>query len=483
MPGTGNKGSIVRHTIANLLGLGLPLVVAVFTIPVLLRRLGDERFGLLTLIWAVVGYFGLFDLGLGRALTQQLAVLVARKEEHRVERLVATTIALLLALGVATGTLITAGAPWAVSLLKDVSDPEDAVAALRAMGVAMPFVLLTSGLRGILEARFAFTTLNAIRIPMGLFTFLGPLAAVLLGSTRLTPIAWILTLGRVIACAAHAWAARRDLAIGAVDRTQVRGLVASGGWMTVSNVISPLMSYADRFIIGALVSAGAVAFYTTPNEMITKIAIIPMALTAVLFPSFAQQVVDDSGAAWPLFVRAVEAVFLVTLPVALCLALFAPEILSAWVGPIFSAESAPVLRIFAVGILFVCIAQVPFTLLQSANRSRVTAIIHCTLFPVYLAALWVLTREFGLLGAAAGWLGRNVVDTVLMFYFGVRTVRRPAPGSGSGRILAAGTAATVLFAGALLDATWMRGVVFASGLAFVAWAGMPLLRRVAPFAP
>ena len=68
---------LIRHSTYNLLGLGLPLLIAVFTIPVLIKDLGDARFGLLTLIWAVVGYFGLFDLGLGRAMTQQLAVVFA----------------------------------------------------------------------------------------------------------------------------------------------------------------------------------------------------------------------------------------------------------------------------------------------------------------------------------------------------------------------------------------------------------------------
>ena len=62
---------VLRHTFYNLLGLGLPLLAAVVTIPVLVSELGDARFGLLTLIWAVVSYFGLFDLGLGRALTLQ----------------------------------------------------------------------------------------------------------------------------------------------------------------------------------------------------------------------------------------------------------------------------------------------------------------------------------------------------------------------------------------------------------------------------
>lgn len=73
---------LVRHSLYNVLGLGLPLLVAVFCIPVLIQKLGNANFGLLTLIWAVVSYFGLFDLGLGRALTQRLSVVLTH-EHHQ----------------------------------------------------------------------------------------------------------------------------------------------------------------------------------------------------------------------------------------------------------------------------------------------------------------------------------------------------------------------------------------------------------------
>jgi len=86
---------LIRHSVYNLLGLGLPLLTAVFSIPVLIRELGDARFGLLTLIWAIVSYLSLFDLGLGRALTQHLAVMLEGKERRRVGALVATAIVVI----------------------------------------------------------------------------------------------------------------------------------------------------------------------------------------------------------------------------------------------------------------------------------------------------------------------------------------------------------------------------------------------------
>ena len=65
--------SIVKNTFINLAGQGLPLLVGLFTIPLIIKGLGVERFGILTLAWMVIGYFSFFDLGLGRALTQIIA--------------------------------------------------------------------------------------------------------------------------------------------------------------------------------------------------------------------------------------------------------------------------------------------------------------------------------------------------------------------------------------------------------------------------
>ena len=65
--------SLKRDTVYNLLGNGIPLLAAVGTIPYLLRVLGNEQFGLLTLLWALIGYFSLFDFGVGRALTYEVS--------------------------------------------------------------------------------------------------------------------------------------------------------------------------------------------------------------------------------------------------------------------------------------------------------------------------------------------------------------------------------------------------------------------------
>lgn len=421
---------LFKHTSYNLLGLGLPLLAAVFTIPVLIGALGEARFGLLTLIWAVVSYFGLFDLGLGRALTLQLAITLDKKDRFSIGPLVGTATILMTALGLFAGFLMAACAVLGVGLINAIPDRQEAVYAVYAMALAMPFIVLTSGFRGILEAYNAFGIINLIRVPMGLFTFVGPLLVVLYWQPRLDLIAAVLCVGRLVACAVHGYFAWRALPKNhgrlRWQPQLLRPLCVSGGWLTVSNIISPFMGYVDRFIIGAVVSASAVAYYATPQEVVTKLWIVPGALTAVLFPAFAAQMSQRDPQTWHLFRKAVHWLFVALLPMTMAMALFSREILSLWINPDFANHSALLLQIFAFGILVNCLAHVPFTLIQGAGYARLTATIHAVELPFFLLALWWLTTAHGVVGAAAAWLLRVLVDTALMFAVSAPLLGRPA---------------------------------------------------------
>jgi O-antigen/teichoic acid export membrane protein len=454
-----------RHTVYNLFGLGAPLLVAVLAVPPLMHALGTARFGLLTLIWAVVSYLGLFDFGLGRALTQRLAMIRAQENFAAVPSLIATATVLMLVLGVVAGVVLAATAPWGLRHIQNVPDQHEAAAAALALAFAMPAIILTTGFRGILEANGSFGVINLIRVPMGLFTFLGPLIVVLAIAPRLDLVAWVLTIGRTIACLAHAWFALRSIDRGAgrfaVTREHIRPLCTTGGWMTLSNIVSPFMGYVDRFMIGTLVSAAAVSYYSTPNELVLKLWIIPGALTSVLFPALAQQVVQQPDLAWQMLRRAVLWLFVAILPLALMLALFSREILALWISPQFAAQSASVLRVFAIGILINCVAQVPFVFIQAFNRPRLVAILHTIELPFFLVALWAGISHFGIIGAAWAWLARIVLDAVALFVIAARVGRRPMSEFMAPQLVAATAAAAAAFVFAVSTSWPLRALVLA----------------------
>lgn len=466
---------LLKHSAYNLLGLGLPLLVAIFTMPLLIKELGEARFGLLTLIWAVVSYFGLFDLGLGRALTQQLAMTFANKNQAQIGPIVATATLLMALLGVLAGLLMALLATWGVGLIQAVPDRQEAVNAVYAMALAMPAIVLTSGFRGILEAKHAFGVVNLIRLPMGLFTFLGPLIVVSYGQPRLDWIAGVLAAGRVFACGVHAWYAWRVLPQDhghlAMRTSLLKPLCVSGGWLTVSNIIGPLMGYADRFIIGAIVTSSAVAYYATPNELVTKLSIVPGALTAVLFPTFAAQITHRNSQNWLLVCKMMSWLFLAMLPITAALALFAHSLLSIWISPAFAQESSPLLQIFSIGMFFVCLAQIPFTVVQSSGRSDITALIHSIELPFFLILLWWLTSTYGAIGAAYAWLIRVLLDSVVMFAVSMPILKQSLKRLLGRRVLAGGLIAAISYLGILLPlgfprVIWMSVVIILTAIFF-----------------
>jgi O-antigen/teichoic acid export membrane protein len=199
-------------------------------------------------------------------------------------------------------------------------------------------------------------------------------------------------------------------------------LLTFGGWMTVTNIIGPLMVYMDRFLIGAVVSLSAVAYYATPFEVVSKLLVIPAAIMGVLFPAFSSALTVDRDRAARLFGRVVEYIFLALFPITLLVVMFAREGLMIWLGTEFAENSTYVLQLLMIGIFINSHGQVPFGLIQGAGRPDLTAKLHMFELPLYLILLWWLLNDFGIIGAAVAWVLRIVIDTVLLFVFAERAV-------------------------------------------------------------
>src|SRR5882724_868228 len=411
---------LARNTVWNLVGSGGPMVVAIFCIPVLIKELGTDRFGVLTLAWAVIGYAGLFDLGLGRALTQLVAKKLGAGEDRDVPTLVWTSLLLMLALGLLGAVFVVLLSPWLVYRALHIPPAlqREGLRSFYLLGLSIPVVISTAGLRGLLEAHQRFGMINALRVPMGVFSFTGPLL-VLPFSQSLFPIVAVLVAGRLFAWIAHLLLCLRvlpELRRGIVwQRALISTLLRFGGWMAVSNIVGPLMVTLDRFLIGALISVSAVAYYATPYEVVTKFWLIPGALVGVLFPAFSTSSAQDRNRTALLFGRSVKCILLVLFPVILLVIAFAQDGLTVWLGAAFAANSVRVLQWLAVGVFINSLAHVPFALVQGVGKPDLTAKLHLLELPVYLGALFWLTERYGIEGAAIAWTGRVTLDALVLF--------------------------------------------------------------------
>lgn len=453
---------LLKNIAWNLVGAGGPLVAALLTVPILIRELGTDRFGVLTIAWALIGYFGLFDLGLGRALTKLVSERLGSGRHDDVPPLAWTALSLLLALGALAGGLLACASPWlGVSVLKiPLALQSESVHTLFVLAATVPLVFLTVGMRAFLEAYHRFDVVNLIRVPLGIWTFVGPLL-VLQFSNRLDHVVWALAVGRLIALAAHCLAcARVESGIFAAIRFRrhlIRPLVSFGGWLTVSNVVGPIMVYFDRFVIGAILGMSAVAYYTTPYEVIAKLGVLPDALVGVLFPVFAASIATDGRGAAKVFDQGLRGLLLVAFPASFILATFAHDGLALWLGAEFADRSYRVAQWLCAGMLLNSFARVAFAITSASGRPDLTAKLHLAELPLYVGFLWALIHQLGIVGAAAAWAIRAGVDMVILFFLASKLV--PSVGLAAGR----GVLRAVVGLGLIGIATMLPGLLLRVG--------------------
>ena len=416
------RGSLLaNNALITLLSQALPLVVAIFSIPYLVSGMGIERFGVLTLVWMVTGYYSLFDFGVGRALTKMVASKLGAGEEKDISALVWTALFFVFLMGMLGALIVYMISPYLVKEVFQITAElhNETLNVLYLLSLSLPVVICATSLRGILEAYQRFPFISIIRTPVGIMTFIGPLL-VLNFSQSLTYIVLALLFIRMVECLAYllfCFYINPTLRKGVMPQIRyLKPLLATGGWMTVSNIVGPTLLYLDRFLISTIISISAVAFYTTPFEVLHRLMIIPGAIVGVLFPAFSHSFEHDLERITVIFSRGVKYTFIAMFPLILFITTFAYEGLNLWLGGEFAQNSSSVLQILAVGSLIGSMTYMPYALIQAGGRSDFTAKLHFFEFPFYLIIMWWLTKNYGIDGAAFALTLRFSTDAIILFF-------------------------------------------------------------------
>jgi O-antigen/teichoic acid export membrane protein len=417
------SGSLIaKNAFYNILGYGVPLIFALAIIPSLIKNLGQEKFGILSLTWVVIGYFSFFDFGIGKALTKIISEKIGKNKSEEIPKFFWTSFFLMLFVSLAGSLIVFLSAHIVVYKIFNISESlqKETLNTFYVLAISIPIVTTTAGIRGFLEAYQKFGIINIIRTFLGVSSFVVPLLC-LFFTDSLYWIVMFLVLIRIIVWVLYLFQCfklndelKKKIFF---ESNLIKPILRLGGWMTVSNITVPLIVYMDRFLIGAIVSATAIAFYTTPYEVISKLLIIPGAITGVLFPTFSANYLINPDFSKKLSIIATKYVFFILYPIVLIIMTFANEGLNLWLGKNFAENSTFILQFLALGVLFNSIAYIPFTVLEGIGRPDITAKIQLFELPIYFIAMWFTIKRAGINGAALVWFLRMLFDAAMLFFF------------------------------------------------------------------
>jgi O-antigen/teichoic acid export membrane protein len=183
--------------------------------------------------------------------------------------------------------------------------------------------------------------------------------------------------------------------------------------MTVSMIVSPVMTYLDRIFIGFILSTAVVAYYATPQEMAMKLMFIPGAIVGVMFPAFAASYWSNRDRAQSIYRNMNKYMFIIMFPISLFILVLSHPICTLWIGSEFADSSYMVMQIMSVGLLFVSLANISFSLIQGAGRADITGITQLLEAPIYVVMFVYAVSEYGINGGALIWAFRLVVETIV----------------------------------------------------------------------
>jgi O-antigen/teichoic acid export membrane protein len=270
----------------------------------------------------------------------------------------------------------------------------------------------------VLEAYEDFKTVNLLRILLGASNFGLPALSVMFFGPSLVYMVLALVGARLVVFIPYGLCVHRKLPSGwfgtAVRKHDIKRLLSFGVWMTVSNIISPLMVTADRFLIAAVLGASAVAYYTVPFEVLVRVLVIPGALTVALFPRLASTLKREPAIAKMLYRRSIRAVAITLAIVCTAIALGSYEGLALWLDHDFASKSWLIVSVLSLGIFLNGVAFVPFAMIQAAGDAKTTAVLHLCELVIYVPLLIASLHFFGLLGAALAWVARVGLDLLLL---------------------------------------------------------------------
>jgi len=418
--------SIGRNSAYNVLGAVTPLVLALVTIPIYLHLVGPARYGALAIAWLILGYFGMFDMGFGRATTQRLAALHDSTAEHRA-RVLWTAAAVNFGIGLIGAALLYVSAEYffRVHFKIDPAIRSEILASIPYLAASVPIATLSGVMTGALQGRERFLEVNLVT---ALGTSLFQIFPLIVAWVRGPEIKWLIiaaVLGRLAGLALLFRSTHREMLRGhrpVFDVEEWWGLLKFGSWVSVTMLIGPALLSADRLMIGSFIGGLAVATYAIAFDIAQRTSLLPKALAQAIFPRIAQ---SDAAQSEALMLNSLKALNFAMTPL-IIFALFAiGPFLELWVGSSTGAAATRICQVLLVAYWINAFAMIPYARLQAEGRPEVVAWITIGQAPLYVGALYAGLTFGGLEAVAWVVVARCLIEVFVMFYYANRAVMLP----------------------------------------------------------
>jgi O-antigen/teichoic acid export membrane protein len=412
--------SVRSNFAANLVGQAWVALIQLLVVPLYLKLLGIEAYGLIGFFVTLQITLQVLDLGLGQTLMREIARRKAVENGLADARSLVRTVAFLYcALAALIGLVVVLAAPVLASdvIHAEKLDQSSVRDAIMLMGLLIPVLWGASLFQGTLMGMERQVLANGVRIVSATVGAMGAVLLLWLVSSKVTVFfTWQLLVG-IATWIVTGWMVHRALPRGPslFNPALLKGLWGFAAGMSGIAVGGVILMQLDKWLLINLLPLGDYGHYILAAVAANTLYLVITPLFSSIFPRMtALHAQGDEAGLARLYHSSAQYIATLALPMATVIALFSEEILRLWTqDPAIARSAAPIVSILVCGTALNGLMNVPYALQLAAGMTGLAFRLVVVKLVLFGPAIVLLTLKFGAAGAATAWLLLNALYVVI----------------------------------------------------------------------
>jgi len=404
------KERYIKNSFLNVTGWVWITILSMISIPIVIRHIGIEQYGILALVNLILGYFAFLDFGFGEAVVKFVSEYHAKSSMSRINKIINSILFLYIIIGVIGVILIIFFARfYAVKLFK-ISPKYEQVAqfSFYLAGLGFFLNLIMGVFSKIPEGLQRFDITLKVTIFMGTLINLGNILVVLRGG-ELLPLVIVNLFGTILGISLYRIYARdiiKSLKINFKFSWKDFKETFSFGLYTVFTRLAFVMSSSlYQIIIGAILGPVSIAFYNVPNRLISRLNTFSCRVAYVMFPMVSElKAVNHLDRIHGIYEKVSKYMFYIYSIFCISIVSFSYPILRYWIGNDFAEKGFIVLILLAFGHYLSLISMVPSLVVSGMGKPKYNAVFSMVCAIIGIILLIPFSYKFGIIGSATAFL-------------------------------------------------------------------------------
>lgn len=402
------KTLAIRGVIFNWIGRGCSIIITFFLTPFLVQQLGDERYGLWSIAFSLIGFYALADLGLRGTSTKYIAEKHALGNNDEVNNIIVTTLGLYGLLGgivlLVVGGLILAFPGF---LQTTQVDPATIRIVLALTGLTFAIRLVCQPFAATLAALTRYDLTNTLAVVSQIISAVSMVVVLRLGWGLVGMATATLVVG-VLTQTAQYLLVRKTLPELAVtpayfDRSLLKTLFSFSFSLLLINGARRLMQYSVILFVGILLGPAIVTIYSIAESVVRKASTFSKGLSTVVMPAASRlDASDDRTAILKMSVLVSRLMQVSALFILVVCAVMGRSLIEFWIGDGYGNRVYPLLCILAAANVATMMAGGLPSILTGMGRLRLLRIVIAADSLLGIAASLLLMHIYGVIGAGIG---------------------------------------------------------------------------------